>query len=666
MILTALPDNLYVADMRKPSASRHILITGLANSGKTTLWNKLTGTYSLVANYPMTTVEPRTEFYTFQNAVYAVTDMPGMNGFTANSEEELVFRKILLETPPDIIIQCIDANRLKQSLYLTSELLGLGLPLVVCLTAIDETARKGKTIDAGALSRLLRVPVVETGLPGKEGMFDLREAVAHADVPADPHLYPAELEETAARLSEMTGLPPGQGRVCAFLCLMGDPYITDRESRSSGYAYWRLDRAARRSLTDACTKLTEPLSGNPAARIIKERGQWTNRITAKVFHEKEIVNGDFARKAAYYSRHPVWGLMLLALVLSTAYFLVVDAAGWVGEQLELLVGVPLVQFVRDLVPSPFVQDLLVGDYGLLTLGLLNALITVLPILSIFFFLLGFLEDVGYLPNLSILLRRSFNRLGLSGKAVMPIILGFGYKTMATMTTRSLKSRKERLIAIYLIAFAIPCSAQLGLNFAILGKAGFLAFLLAGAVLAAVEAAAGVIMNKMIKADTRQVFIQELPPFRTPSPLQIARKTGYRVWWFLKEAIPIFLIAALIIFLFDAVGFLALLRRLLNPLVVWWLGLPIEFVDALVLMLAREEAAAGLILRLSRAGMLDFMQSVIAVVVTTMFVPCFANIVAMFKEAGAKAAILMLLAINISTIVIGGMLNWAAVFLEIVF
>jgi len=246
---------------------------------------------------------------------------------------------------------------------------------------------------------------------------------------------------------------------------------------------------------------------------------------------------------------------------------------------------------------------------------------------------------------------------------MPIVLGFGCKTMATMTTRSLRSRKERLIAIFLIAFAIPCSAQLGLNVAILGRAGFSAFVLVTVVLISVEAAAGIILNRIITDHSKQAFIQELPPFRTLSAVQILRKTGYRVWWFLKEALPVFIIAALIIFTLDAVGFLGLLKRLLDPLVVFWLGLPIEFVDALILMVAREEAAAGLILRLSRAGMLDYMQSVIAVVVTTMFVPCFANTVAMVKEAGLRAAVLMLIGINISTILIGGVLNWGAVLIR---
>jgi ferrous iron transport protein B len=649
--------------MKQPAARRQILVTGLANSGKTTVCNQLTGTYALVANYPMTTVEPKTSSYLFEQTLYEVTDMPGINGFTAYSEEELIFRKLAIELRPDILIQCIDANRLKQSLYLTAELFELGLPLVICLTAVDETARKGKMVDSALLSRLLQVPVIEAGLPGGGRLYDLKEAAAHAAAVQNPLKYSEEIERVVQSLSGQIGGESGTARVCALLSLLKDPYVADTASASGDWRYWGLSLSARQSLAAASNALQAVVPGNPAARIIRERGRWVDGISSQVLGSVTPQSSGFALKAAYYSRHPLWGLFFLAAVLLAVYLLVVKAAGWIGEQLETGVGEPIAQFVRDGVASPFLENLLVGDYGLLTLGLLNAVITVLPILSIFFLLLGFLEDVGYLPNLSVLLRRSFKRLGLSGKAVMPIVLGFGCKTMATMTTRSLRSRKERLIAIFLIAFAIPCSAQLGLNVAILGRAGFSAFVLVTVVLISVEAAAGIILNRIITDHSKQAFIQELPPFRTPSAVQILRKTGYRVWWFLKEALPVFIIAALIIFTLDAVGFLGLLKRLLDPLVVFWLGLPIEFVDALILMVAREEAAAGLILRLSRAGMLDYMQSVIAVVVTTMFVPCFANTVAMVKEAGLRAAVLMLIGINISTILIGGVLNWGAVLIR---
>jgi len=651
--------------MKRDIIQKSIIITGLANTGKTTLFNSLTGSYGLVSNYPMTTIEPQLEKYIFQGITYTIADIPGMNGLLANSEEELIFRKIVCETPPDIIIQCIDASRLKQSLYLTSELLYMNIPLVICLTSVDEAARNGKKVDSGLLSRILQIPVLEGSDSGKWGIYDVKEAVAKAEELKIHKIYPEAVEN---QLEEIQTLIPefiGWKRLCAVLCMMDDPYISDSETVGSSSLFFGLSEEFRKNLNLKKSELLENTPGKSSVMIMKERGNWVDGIYARVVRNREnhkkpkFISG----RVAYYSRHPVWGFVFLAIFVAATYFLVVDAAGWIAGLLDNLISVPVVGWLNSTISSPFWRDLLIGDYGVLTLGLFNAIITVLPILTVFFLLLGLLEDIGYLPNLSLLLRRSFNKLGLSGKAVMPIILGFGCKTMATMTTRNLKSRKERLIAIFLIAFALPCSAQLSMNMAILGNAGFLAFIIAVVILVLVEISAGAILNRILPNDNRQVFIQELPTFRAPSLAAIAKKTGYRVWWFLKEAIPIFVIAALVIFFIDLTGILDVAKQVLNPLVVQWLGLPIQMVDALILMLARQEAAAGLILRLSQDGMLNFSQSIIAVVVTTMFIPCFANIVAIFKEAGVKAGILMLLALNISTILLGGALNWVLQFAE---
>ncbi len=654
--------------MKREPSQKNIIITGLANTGKTTLFNSLTGAYGLVSNYPMTTIEPQTAKYSFQGISYETTDIPGMNGLLANSEEVLIFRKVICETPPDIIIQCVDASRLKQSLYLTSELLYMKIPLVICLTSVNEAARKGEKVDSGLLSRILQVPVLEGSDSGGWGIYDVKEAVAKAEELISPKIYPEYIEKLLNEIQNLIPETIGWKRLCAVLSMMDDPYISDSETAGSSSLFFGLSEKIRKNISLKKSELLENVPGNSLVIIMKERGNWVDGIFERVVRTREQYKnaGPLSGRIAYYSRHPVWGVVFLAIFIAATYFLVVDAAGWIAGFLDKLISVPMVDWLNGTISSPFWRDLLIGDYGVLTLGLFNAVITVLPVLSIFFLLLGLLEDIGYLPNLSLLLRRSFKKLGLSGKAVMPIILGFGCKTMATMTTRNIKSRKERLIAIFLIAFALPCSAQLSMNMAILGNAGFLAFVIAVVVLVMVEISAGAVLNRILPNDTRQVFIQELPTFRAPSLIAIAKKTGYRVWWFLKEAIPVFVIAALVIFFIDLSGLLDLTKQALNPLVVQWLGLPIQMVDALILMLARQEAAAGLILRLSQNGMLNFSQSIIAVVVTTMFIPCFANIVAIFKEAGIKAGILMLLALNISTILLGGALNWVLQFAERLF
>jgi ferrous iron transport protein B len=264
----------------------------------------------------------------------------------------------------------------------------------------------------------------------------------------------------------------------------------------------------------------------------------------------------------------------------------------------------------------------------------------------------------------VLTQRLLKGIGLSGRSVLSLVLGFGCKTMATLTIRGIPSRKERLITAYLIAFAIPCSAQLAISMAILGRVGVPAFLIAFAFLALMEIAAGWALNRLLPQDAQGDFIQELPPIRVPSLWAVLRKTGYRLWWFLKEALPIFLVAAAALFLVEKSGLLGILQRGLKPVVVSWLGLPLNMVEVLILTMARHEAAAGLIYTLVNQGALDYIQSIVAVTITIMFVPCFANIVALCRQLGVRAGIFITLAINLSSFLLAGALNWLLVALRV--
>ncbi len=228
--------------------------------------------------------------------------------------------------------------------------------------------------------------------------------------------------------------------------------------------------------------------------------------------------------------------------------------------------------------------------------------------------------------------------------------------MATLTARNLRSRKERLIVVFLIAFAIPCSAQLGLNIAILGMFGPIAFAAAIAFLALVEVLAGVVLNLILPDDEAGEYLQELPPIRVPSLRGVLTKTGHRVLSFLREALPVFIAAAVLLFAADRVGLLGALKTGLRPIITGWLGLPVDIVDALILSMARHEAAAGLLLRMAGSGAIDAAQAVVAVSITTMFVPCIANVVSMFKVLGWKAGLAETLAINVSAFALAGVLN----------
>jgi ferrous iron transport protein B len=303
----------------------------------------------------------------------------------------------------------------------------------------------------------------------------------------------------------------------------------------------------------------------------------------------------------------------------------------------------------------FARELLVGEYGLITMGLTYAIAIVLPVVTTFFLVFGFLEDSGYIPRLAIFSDRLFRAMGLNGKAVLPMVLGLGCDTMATMTTRILATPKERLIAILLLALGVPCSAQLATIMGILGGISF----------AAVVTLFGVVLTQMIlvgflaaRALTgeRSDFIMELPPMRMPRLGNLLTKTLLRVRWYLGEAVPLFLIGTALLFVLDRLGALEGLASAARPLVTGVLGLPPKAAEVFVMgFLRRDYGAAGLFL-MARDGALTHVQAVVALTVMTLFVPCVANFLMIVKERGLKIGLSILALVTTIAVGTGALLN----------
>jgi ferrous iron transport protein B len=635
-------------------AVKKIAIVGLPNTGKSQVFNNLTGEYTLVANYPLTTVEMKRTRCEIGSETYEVIDTPGLHCLYIHSEEELIVRDMIFKEVPDVIIQCIDANQLKQSLVLTSDLLELGTPMVISLNAIDETAKRGVLIDSSRLSGLLGVPVVESITVNGLGTKELKSAIRQASRGKWTLRYGEFIDDGISAI--VSELPEEMSfkRKAAVLLLLDDPFLAD-------YLREKYGEEKIAQLKSQVTEIRRQFRGNFGSAINKKRSQWVAETAENATIKQKITAGEFSRVFGRLSRHPIFGIPILAFFLITTYLLVTHVAAFLDRILSSVLLDPTVEYITELVPSGFWNEFLIGNYGILTLGLFNAIVTILPILSVFFLMFGFLEDIGYIPNLCVLTKRIFARIGLTGKAIMPLVLGFGCKTMATLTTRGLRSRKEKFIAVYLIAFALPCSAQMGVDMAIFGRIGFKAFLIGYGALVFIELCAGFVLNKVIKDEEESFFLQELPAIRAPSPKAIVTKTYYRLYWFLKEAIPIFIIAAAVLFLFDKTGILDLTKTLMSPIVEGWLGLPRDIVDVLILAIARHEAAAGLTLKMVDSGALNYVQCIVTVVITTMFVPCFANVVAMCKQMGIKTGLAMALAINVSAFILAGILNWILIF-----
>ncbi|MBI1866091.1 MAG: ferrous iron transporter B, partial [Nitrospirae bacterium] len=289
-------------------------------------------------------------------------------------------------------------------------------------------------------------------------------------------------------------------------------------------------------------------------------------------------------------------------------------------------------------------------------ALTYAIAIVLPITTTFFIAFGVLEDSGYLPRLAVMLNKIFKAMGLNGKAVLPMILGLGCDTMATMTTRILETRKERMIVTLLLALGVPCSAQLGVVTGMAATLPWAGIAVWVGTLVAVIFLVGFLAARIFKGDDTE-FMLEIPPIRRPLVSNILVKTAGRVEWYLREAVPLFILGTLFLFVLDRLAVLAWLTGLTSPLVEGVLGLPGRATEAfLVGFLRRDYGAAGLF-ALQKAGQMDAHQVVVSLVTITLFVPCIANFFMMIKERGLRPALAMAAFIFPFAFLVGGVINW---------
>jgi ferrous iron transport protein B len=400
----------------------------------------------------------------------------------------------------------------------------------------------------------------------------------------------------------------------------------------------------------------------PAHPHASDRAVWAHQLTERVRRVSTLSLAYVQEALARATRRPVTGLPILAVVLYALYLFVgVFGAQTLVKLLEDGVfgqGInPAAIWLADrFIPIPVVRDFFVGQYGLVTMGVTYAIAIVLPVVATFFLMFGFLEDSGYIPRLAIFCDRIFRVMGLNGKAVLPMVLGLGCDTMATMTTRILGTPKERLIAILLLALGIPCSAQLATIMGILGGISFAALATLFGVVLSQMFFVGWLAARVLEGD-RSEFILELPPIRWPRFRNLLTKTRLRVWWYLGEAVPLFLVGTVLLFALDRVGALVWIAAAGRPVVTGLLGLPPATAQILVMgFLRRDYGAAGLF-QLAHTGQLTGVQAVVALTVMTLFVPCVANFLMMVRERGLKTGFAILGVVTPVAIFTGAGLNY---------
>jgi ferrous iron transport protein B len=684
-------DALSAARPPAPSGAggRTVLLVGNPNVGKSVLFRNLTQRYVMVSNFPGTTVEIARARARVGGRDFEVVDTPGINDVAPRSEDARVTREMLEAHPEATVVQVADAKNLRRALLLTLQLAELGRPMVLVLNMMDELEERGGKIDVPHLSRLLGIPVVTAVALQNRGTAELVAALERAAPPAEGLRLSDEWAEAAAPAS--VPAPAEAPAPCG--------------ARAPG----------------AC--------GIPKTDYDRNRARLAlaHEILVRTYSVERPPHASFGVRLGFWATHPVKGLAVLAVILVAVFWFVgllgagtlvdlletgifgqhlnplaIRAADAVlpfphehaRESLEASVALPLTPVheiglgsweKEALVPAyeihqegagaglsglqnaaRFAHDFLVGEFGVVTMALSYALAIVLPIVTTFFILFSILEDSGYLPRMSIMVNRLFRVMGLNGKAVLPMILGLGCDTMATMTTRVLETRKERVVTTMLLALAVPCSAQLGVLLAMMAALSPVGALVWVGLIVAVIFLVGWLTARVFGGPGAGDFIVEIPPMRRPQAGNVAIKTLARLNWYLREVIPLFVLGTAALFLLDAVGALAVIAKAGEPLVAGWLGLPQEMSNAFLVGFMRRDFGAVYLLEAATGPtpLLSPHQILVSMITITLFMPCIANFLMIAREHGLRTAWAMAAFIFPFAFLVGGLVHRVAACLSL--
>lgn len=601
-----------VPNIEIPEGAKKIVLVGNPNVGKSVFFNAFTGLYVDVSNFPGTTVD--VSHGRFGNDV--VIDTPGVYGISSFNDEERVARDVILAA--DLIVNVVDAVHLERDLFLTLQVIDTGIPVIIALNMMDDARDQGVLVDVDLLEHLLGVPVIPTVAVKNKGVEDVRQRLYEART---GHIPP----NLKKQLQEMLNCMGSWGE--ALLVLEGDPHVAERHG-------------------------VEP--GQQREEIYHERRHRVNDIVGHVVTQTEE-GANFATRLGRWMLQPLTGIPMFLAALYIMYYIigVFIAQDVVGFTEETVMQGYYEPAVRNLIgkyisESSVLGIILMGEFGVLTMTVTYVLGLLLPLVAGFYFILSIMEDSGYLPRIATLVDRLMNTIGLNGRAIIPMILGFGCITVATITTRLLGSERERTIATTLLGLAIPCSAQLGVIVGMLAELGPKLVTIYVVVLLIVLGLVGVVLNKVLPGVSSNLLI-DLPPIRLPRLENVLKKTVTKSYAFLKEAAPLFMLGALLITVLQITGLLAVIQEAVAPVTEGMLKLPRETATVFIMgMIRRDFGAAGL-----TAMILTPEQIVVSLITITLFVPCIASVIVMFKERGTKEGTLIWLGSWVAAFVVGG-------------
>ena len=518
------------------------------------------------SNFPGTTVGLNSGSTVFNGDTYNIIDIPGLYRLEEKWLIEGKKRDLFKELDYDFVVCVADASHLERNLYFTLELMSLGKPVILLLNKFDEATRKGISIDVRGLSKQLGIPVVGVVATTGEGL--------------------KRLEVTVGRLAKAGGV-------------------------------------------QKCT-LTIPSTPEEKWRLI---GEIVSRVQ-KIHHK----HASFTEKLQAWATNPVSGLLIALGVLLLSLYIIVNVGEFIIGLLEPLYDTyyfPFLQKVFAFLQGNPLYNFLLGDggeqyFGVLSDGLKIALVDVMPYVLVFYSLLGFLGELGYLPRLAVLLDRLLHRIGLHGYGAIPIMLGFGCKVPAVMGVRVLETRRERIIALALILVLAPCISQTAMILSMLSPYGMKYLLIVFGVLFINGLLAGTILNKLLKGETPEMFM-EIPSWSIPQLRPLSRKIWLRMKEYFGDALPLILAGVLFVDLMQFSGLTDWLAKIFRYPVHYLLNLPMEATPVLFLGFLRKDVSIALL----EPFHLPPEQLAVACVFMAMYLPCVATFFVMLRENGLK-------------------------------
>jgi len=634
-----------------PKTKLTIALAGNANVGKSVIFNQLTGLHQHIGNWPGKTVERAEGTLHFKGYTIDIIDLPGIYSLSTYSLEELVSRKYIAVERPDLVINVADASVLERNLFFTLQLMELKTPMIIALNQMDTAKSKGLKIDAEKLEKLLRIPVIPTVATKGIGIFELLDKTIEI-VENGKRAEPLEVrygEEVELRIAEITKMlekiqfwyPP---RYVAVKLLEGDEEIT-REIQ-------RIDPR----IVSAAEKLTaeiEKLHGHSCSTVItSERYEIAGCIARQVQELVSPIKPSLEERIHNLTTHKILGYPVMGASLLLMFYSIFTFGGYTSE----LLG----NFFRSW--EPLFRDLLgtgiAGElvWGGIMEGIIASITVALPYIVPFYIILYILENSGYLSRIAFLMDNVMHRIGLHGKAFIPIMLGYGCNVPACLGCRIMETERERLLAAF-VTTLVPCAAR---TVIILGLVGQFIGIQWALTLYIVDLLIIFFLGRLafrILPGEPTALIMEMHSYKVPHLKTVLKQTWFRLAEFIKIAFPLIIAGSLALKLAEVLHLLEPIAGVLSPVTVGWLGLPAITGIALIFGVLRKELT--LIMLATLLGTTNFalvltpVQMVVFTLVAMLYIPCVATIAALVKEFSLKKAILIAVFEIVFAIGVGG-------------